>query len=1376
MISENSIVEPLTGDPARQAVYSLRGYVYQIWRTVEAWVQLKQGETLYIECAEDFDIVAAESSVAVQIKNTEKPISLGSADARNAIVNFWRLRQKNANVHGLRFRFLTRGSVTQEKDKYFGEHSGIDVWRAGAKGDVSSIEALRGYLSEQIKSEIELAEFFLSTSADDLRDRFLAPFEWITDEPDIALVEESIKRILVAHGYPQGIQANVSVKAMDGLLARCVEIAQHKQLKQRSLTFEDFLLVFSDKTSISFPQNYALINQMIQGLTSGSSQQEKWATRSARPCWRSEPPPLPEPVLLRPNLVAQIQSALGKKSPLLISGTVGKGKTTLAKLVAAAGYRCIWIELAGRDAEYVEDALAEVSQVVSKSNDCQLIVVDNFDIELGVSRAHWNGLELLNRACRMSGKFLLLTAKGIPPDRIDGRLKVFGTTILSVPDFDISEIETFFSEMGCPKNECLVQLAHDTMEHTGGHPKLVQLRGLELKDQNWPVPSAGELDKTPACISEQRATERLDLPKTVQGPALDYLYLLTLVTLPFNRELALDFASSINGLTEPGNCFDQFIGRWIETVEKNKFRITSLLADEAENAWGVPRCEKAHAEIFDAYFSRGVSDVSEAFSVFTHALKSKDHERIGTILQSLLSPKSEMLPLLAKNLRPLLSLGQEAGAFFYPTHKGISLLIRLLQFRVAEREEPGESGRILQVWEWEIEQLPAGEVHDRNQFMRAFVVAGSMSPAITPRDAIKCLIAIDKHSEAWATELGLAFRNPSWDDGPADPITVLFTAFQLRCNSIDYLSQLLTELTTVSPILRDRMLKAFERQSVAGSGFIFESAWISAEPAGKSSWALVVDVLRTGWHLAAQEWGHRAMATSAARSISIVLDEYLNDRSGAEEIIALTKERFSGCPELDDQLANIFFRHNEHEKAVALIETALTMKDDDRAPQIKDPFAFRRAGISAMKVGRIELAAKMFVSGAYWAEKIGLHYIQAGLYFDAAYCAFEARSFELMRDQLVLGLPAIAGRPDPANDFRGFALQKLAGAVVLWMLNEAKNAEPVESGEPQVGCCSNPDLYQRLKDLPSTPYEITLANVIELEDVLRLDPKCEGLYSSTLLVSRFPVARLKLSTRQIKKAFRKREFTNLPDLLWVWQRAFWEAKAQQENGQGPLEEFNGVVDPAPPNARLGLEYLLLGALALRLQAGDLGTCLEGWRLSVKSGEGAGYMGPVVAEVARSVIGDFAAAREVMLNNAAAGVCRIGAAISLLSIGGFSPDESAYAQLVILDFLRNSDAQFALEESTGGFSEMFSSLWAEHIKTPAALVNPRLTVPELQEIVRDPDDGARKLRRLLVAGSAACRVSIPAGVLAWLTIRENDEAALADLRLATLGVFKVVELR
>ena len=63
-------IQPLIADPKHQANDSLRGYRYQILHSVHAWLSLADDEILYLEGAEDFDIVSPETTTVVQVKDT----------------------------------------------------------------------------------------------------------------------------------------------------------------------------------------------------------------------------------------------------------------------------------------------------------------------------------------------------------------------------------------------------------------------------------------------------------------------------------------------------------------------------------------------------------------------------------------------------------------------------------------------------------------------------------------------------------------------------------------------------------------------------------------------------------------------------------------------------------------------------------------------------------------------------------------------------------------------------------------------------------------------------------------------------------------------------------------------------------------------------------------------------------------------------------------------------------------------------------------------------------------------------------------------------------------------------------------------------------
>lgn len=61
------------------------GYDYQIWTSIEQWLMLRDDEVLFLEGAEDIDRVKSAETTTVQIRRTEKPISLNSKQARDAL-------------------------------------------------------------------------------------------------------------------------------------------------------------------------------------------------------------------------------------------------------------------------------------------------------------------------------------------------------------------------------------------------------------------------------------------------------------------------------------------------------------------------------------------------------------------------------------------------------------------------------------------------------------------------------------------------------------------------------------------------------------------------------------------------------------------------------------------------------------------------------------------------------------------------------------------------------------------------------------------------------------------------------------------------------------------------------------------------------------------------------------------------------------------------------------------------------------------------------------------------------------------------------------------------------------------------------------------
>lgn len=99
--------KPLENDPRRAAVPTLNGFSFQIWRSIHRWVTLREGEVLFLEGAEDIDILGPGRAETIQVSETRAsgPITLRSKKVLMAIGHFWEHQEKNPEL--IQFRFLS---------------------------------------------------------------------------------------------------------------------------------------------------------------------------------------------------------------------------------------------------------------------------------------------------------------------------------------------------------------------------------------------------------------------------------------------------------------------------------------------------------------------------------------------------------------------------------------------------------------------------------------------------------------------------------------------------------------------------------------------------------------------------------------------------------------------------------------------------------------------------------------------------------------------------------------------------------------------------------------------------------------------------------------------------------------------------------------------------------------------------------------------------------------------------------------------------------------------------------------------------------------------------------------------------------------------
>jgi len=117
------------GDPAGQAIASLRGYAYQLYATAFAWLSLQDGEELYLEVAQDYATAVRDALAAVRVKDTQATTTIQSEKVRQAITEFADLVERNP-ARRLTLRYLSPSAIGKEQKRKHrvGDEPALAYW------------------------------------------------------------------------------------------------------------------------------------------------------------------------------------------------------------------------------------------------------------------------------------------------------------------------------------------------------------------------------------------------------------------------------------------------------------------------------------------------------------------------------------------------------------------------------------------------------------------------------------------------------------------------------------------------------------------------------------------------------------------------------------------------------------------------------------------------------------------------------------------------------------------------------------------------------------------------------------------------------------------------------------------------------------------------------------------------------------------------------------------------------------------------------------------------------------------------------------------------------------------------------------------------
>ena len=716
------ISEPLENDSLREAVHSMRGYNYQILRSVLAWINLPEDQVLYLEGAEDFDELSASGAVVTQVKDTalSGSITLRSRDVVKAIGNYW--NHKNRNIsRSIAFRFLTTAQVGQEVGNPFGSGvRGLDLWHSLAdatNADTKSVDEVRTFLIGQPSLDPNVQSFLSDATVEGILDELIRPMRWHTGSGDSLAVAQQIRDKLVLLGQSKGIAAADADRA----LALLHEVAWNVATKERDrcLTCADFVRIFDQAALTWLPRT--TMNALIESFAQ-SSEVASIGEIVASEMLVGQLPPLPPRYFKRNNVVEMLFGAAA--GAIVIQGATGTGKTIAATAYSRANAGLWgWIDLRGLDGPAIRTKITALVAKLSHSGTGVSLVLDDLDASIDPGILQTSLASLNQYQNRTNSQLVITTARDLPP-RVCVALDFDAQSIIRMPSLSESEIATYLLERGCPV-ERATNLARIVEMGTSGHPQLVHARVAALEKERFPAARVEELLSTPRDVSDVKA-EAQRLLRALEPSARELAYRVSLTVGGLTRKRLMAIAQIPIALSEPGHAIDALIGPWLEVLEDDKFRLSPLIRGAGGEVQGGDWAERTHRGLAISILQTKVLNTDDFSAALLHGLLGKDDGVIVALARGSLALNGEAWSNLASAASLFVHVGIERPEALPVQTIGGRLLFRLMQYRLALGSgEKADIDSIVHCINLEFPPNPTGEQGRIFRFMFLTQVLGS---------------------------------------------------------------------------------------------------------------------------------------------------------------------------------------------------------------------------------------------------------------------------------------------------------------------------------------------------------------------------------------------------------------------------------------------------------------------------------------------------------------------------------------------------------------------------------------------------------------------------------------------------------------------------
>lgn len=1062
----------------RQAVDSLRGYVYQIYQSLASWIGIKEDEVLLLEVAEDFAVLAEGALTATQVKDTGASVTLRTKSISDTIKAFWDFQEANPDKN-VYLNYLTTSNIGKERGLTFPDnHSGLTYWRVAAR-EGADVEPLRqALLTLRLQSKIK--GFIKSATPEQLQDKLLRRIKWICGTEDIKVLEKTILDQLICRGEEQHLTASDAERVRDSLVAEILRVIVNNS--NRRLNRADFLRVFDKSSSVSVPlssvRKYMEAMSGVAGQFSGDIVSVTGLVLNV-----SKIPLLPR-IVDRNELVTKLFTGMGRSGAMWLHGSSGVGKTVLARFVARRSKRD-WLLVPLRDCSS-DDLIYRLHRVLESigSGNTGGVILDDFPTK----HAHTSHLRLsmlVSEVHRMDGA-VIITASKPPSPNLQNCFGGDCPFVVNAPYLSKEEVAELVKSAGGDPT-MWAPVIHTFCGF--GHPQLVQARISGLRHRNWSKkellagidPSRGaarEIDLERDSIRERLMYELSDRTR-------DLLCRLTLIVGYFDREQAVTVAEVEPAIERPGEALDILLGPWIETQAVDRFKVSPLVSDAGTKNLRKRMQSEIHKRIVDQLITRHPFPADFLGQLLGHALCSQHKAGLTWLSMAVFQTRNEDRKMISERLflLPLLDSYDEKPIFQENIY--VSTILRISQFKIAAWENmanrlPAIADRLIT----EARMIDEKELSDGLLFLAISTVLMEQSLSISPKKWMPLLAELEKafSGEGEVAEF-IRTRDPvriGIEDWTITQFMFIIRATSLK--SIKELVELFSELDHLESNKREMLLSALS-QYQNGNRLMIDSAWLSQMETGdidgnaaSEKYSQLAEIAKT--------WDKEDIAIECEYARAVMLDEYADDSEGALSALDEAEKKFPNSFRLARQRAKVYYRSDNYPAALNTIENFA--KDIPKEDYIEQTFALREAGICAAETEDFAKACSFF-SKAYEAASAASKNIlpmAIGLKGDRAVVEFQlgnkSEALNLMQQALI---EAEQLNPEAGKNEKYCTL--ILGHIILWMQTQVKDDHLSEKDFTIFpGCCSNPDPSEKIMERQSQPMLVYWYHLAVLEVML----------------------------------------------------------------------------------------------------------------------------------------------------------------------------------------------------------------------------------------------------------------------------------------------------